>query len=183
MHHQQPSNRHKRLEKAFSLIEMLVVIAVIGIIAAMALPGVSNVNESAKMARDQRNAQSIATMFNNAKVANCAFASTTKEDILEELIVGKTSPTNGIDFEFSPLNPDEKTATLEYCEYDADQEIMKYNPEGQRLCLPRPPSSSRWRWVEVGVYRNNLVAGIVNQLQPITQTTRSTSPTPTTVTP
>ena len=119
-----------RLKQGFSLIEMLVVIAVIGVIASIGLSNVSNVNDSAKTARDQRNAQNIASMFNSAKVAGVAFASATKEEILEELIEGRTSPSNGLDFRFTPLEEDQKTDALDYCEYDSDQEMMKYSSTG-----------------------------------------------------
>ena len=48
----------------FSLVEMLVVIAVIGIIAAIAVPFAANATSEASAVRHQRNAQSLAVLAN-----------------------------------------------------------------------------------------------------------------------
>ncbi len=53
----------------FSLVEMLVVIAIIGIIAAIAIPNIGSINESARNAAAQRNAQSVASVLNAAVAA------------------------------------------------------------------------------------------------------------------
>lgn len=49
-------------KSGFSLVEMLVVIAVIGVIAAIAVPNISKINRGARYAKDQRNAQQIASV-------------------------------------------------------------------------------------------------------------------------
>lgn len=49
-----------RKRKAFSLVEMLIVVSVIGIMAMFAIPAISSVSDSAKDAKAQRNAQNIA---------------------------------------------------------------------------------------------------------------------------
>lgn len=45
---------------AFSLVEVLVVVAVIGIISAIAIPGIKSLSENGNEVRDQRNAQNLA---------------------------------------------------------------------------------------------------------------------------
>lgn len=49
----------------FSLVELLVVIAVIAIIAAIAIPNIANITQSADQATKVRNAQTLASTYNN----------------------------------------------------------------------------------------------------------------------
>ena len=58
-----------RFQAAFSLIELLVVIAVIGIIAAIAIPNIGNLTAGADVAKNQRNAQNLASVFSAARAA------------------------------------------------------------------------------------------------------------------
>ena len=51
-----------RANRAFSLVEMLIVVAIIGIMAMLASPAISGFNENARNAAAQRNAQSIASI-------------------------------------------------------------------------------------------------------------------------
>ncbi len=50
---------------AFSLVELLVVIAVIAVIAAIAIPNITNITASADAATKLRNAQQVASTWNN----------------------------------------------------------------------------------------------------------------------
>ncbi|CAN5321854.1 hypothetical protein BH09VER1_BH09VER1_37340 [soil metagenome] len=58
-----------RLGAGFSLVELLVVISVIGMIVAIVLPSFSGVRDQAQFAKDQRNAQSIASVVSEAVAA------------------------------------------------------------------------------------------------------------------
>ncbi|GAB4180799.1 MAG: hypothetical protein Fur0032_21800 [Terrimicrobiaceae bacterium] len=55
----------KTLQSGFSLVELLVVIAVIAIIAAIAIPNIANITQSADQATKVRNAQNLASTYNN----------------------------------------------------------------------------------------------------------------------
>jgi type IV pilus assembly protein PilA len=54
-----------KFNSAFSLVELLVVIAVIAVIAAIAIPNITNVTASASEATKVRNAQQLASTWNN----------------------------------------------------------------------------------------------------------------------
>jgi prepilin-type N-terminal cleavage/methylation domain-containing protein len=85
----------RKLSKAgFSLVEMLVVIAVIGIIAAIAIPNIGNINAAARQSAAQRNAQTIASTFASAAAAGVTFAATDKASAVTE-IAGGVSPADG----------------------------------------------------------------------------------------
>ncbi len=90
----------------FSLVEMLVVIAVIGIIAAIAVPNIGRINDSAKDATYRRNAQNMASMFASAQAAGHDFSAggtVAEAGIITAIITGATivdtdSPFNGTYF-------------------------------------------------------------------------------------
>ncbi len=83
---------NKTKKSGFSLVEMLVVIAVIGIIAAIAVPNISKINRGAKYAKDQRNAQQIASVVAAAQAGGYDFvakpAATTSETVVITRVVG-----------------------------------------------------------------------------------------------
>lgn len=58
-----------RLRRAFSNVELLVVIAVLGIIAAIAIPNVTNIIWQARASVAEHNAQNLASTANNALAA------------------------------------------------------------------------------------------------------------------
>jgi len=83
------------LKSAFSLVELLVVIAVIAVIAAIAIPNIANITQSADQATKVRNAQNVASTWNNYVEAYYASASaypseTTVAGIITSLNAGVT---------------------------------------------------------------------------------------------
>ena len=89
-------NLKKSLKAGFSLIEMLVVIAVIGVIAAIAIPNIGNINDSARTATAQRNAQSCASVYASAISAGYTPATQPADAAAAvELLRTGVSPTTG----------------------------------------------------------------------------------------
>jgi len=64
-------------KKGFSLVELLVVIAVIGVIAAIAIPAMTNIFGSSRTAKARRNAQNLASAFSAAQAAGADTAAAT----------------------------------------------------------------------------------------------------------
>jgi len=131
-----PHTRNAR-SAGFSLVEMLVVIAVIGIIAAIAVPNIGRINDSAKDATYRRNAQNLASVFATAQAAGVDFssASTDEADVIEAVIAGATvndpdSPFNGTYFGVPGLDAtdatDESEGAAKYLEWDDTSKQLLY---------------------------------------------------------
>jgi type IV pilus assembly protein PilA len=111
-----------RVHAAFSLIELLVVIAVIGIIAAIAIPNIGNLTAGAGVAKNQRNAQNLASVFSAARAAGNTSTFATKELAVAALV---TSPglaglgTSPATFRVPNLAAGDQTTALVYLQLSA----------------------------------------------------------------
>jgi prepilin-type N-terminal cleavage/methylation domain-containing protein len=109
--------------KGFSLVEMLVVIAIIGILAAITIPSLLSDVSGAKAAASKRNAQTIATC---AQMALAAGDTTVKNSPDMESAIGKLM--NGVRgqgvlkdsvFNLSRLGVEEINAAKPYLQFNA----------------------------------------------------------------
>jgi prepilin-type N-terminal cleavage/methylation domain-containing protein len=86
--------RHNKLvakaECAFSLVELLVVIAVIGVMAALAVAVYANATQGATMAKNRRNAQTLTHVYGAAIAAGAALATDSVGAIIDNLQTGVT---------------------------------------------------------------------------------------------
>lgn len=131
-------NKTRSLKAGFSLVEMLVVIAVIGIIAAIAVPNIGRINDSAKDATYRRNAQNLASVFASAQAAGHDFSvggTLNEKKIIEGLVTGATindadSPFNGTYFGVPGLDVvdavSETDGAAKYLEWNAASGQLLY---------------------------------------------------------
>jgi len=132
----------------FSLVEMLVVIAVIGILAAIAVPNIGRINGAATDSKDRRNAQQLASVFSAAQAAGLDFMKSDQTlqvpDITEapalvaaivegDTVVNPTSPFNGNYFGVPNMSGTDQTGAIRYLAVDADNGMLRYAFEGEVL--------------------------------------------------
>jgi prepilin-type N-terminal cleavage/methylation domain-containing protein len=131
-----PVHIRKLAPLGFSLIEMLLVIAIIGIIAAIAIPSIGNVNEAAREASAQRNAQNIVSVFSTGQAAGAAWTNPTADSTaaltttVATVITGKL-PTEGIFsgkmFKMSQIPSADQGRAATYLRWDATNKILSYD--------------------------------------------------------
>lgn len=108
--------------RAFSLVEMLLVIAVIGIVAAVGVPTVDRMNEASDEVRNRRNAQTIASICGSAKAAGKNFVSDADDpaspySVIHAIRTGETitdGPAQGAYFGMPNLTEAEMAGALAY---------------------------------------------------------------------
>jgi len=95
-----PTNK-LTVQRAFSLVELLVVIAVIAVIAAIAIPNITGILGNAKESSAKRNAQNVASISSAAKAAGATNLGADTAAVVATLEAG-VSTTNGTNI-FGPF--------------------------------------------------------------------------------
>lgn len=122
----------------FSLVELLVVIAVIGLIAAIAIPNVSSITNSAQTVKDQHNAQTVASVatdaiaagFHSWPAAASSSALPPTDQVISALEQG-VNITNGgkvLTFSVGPFSEQEAEGIKKYFSFDGTN--ITYDPAG-----------------------------------------------------
>ena len=129
------TNIVKNVKAGFSLVEMLVVIAVIGIIAAIAVPTIGNITDQANNSKAKRNAQNLASVCASAVAAGADLGTSTNvSSIVNQLVSpGLTgSKDSGFDstvFKVPNLTGAERMAASQHLSYDAQAKMIVYSPK------------------------------------------------------
>ncbi len=111
--------------RAFSLVEMLVVIAIIGILASLAVNYLSAVNrETMTRVRDQRNAQEVASLTIGAEAVGAPVVEPgDMRGTIDNLMEGREATSGsfaGRKFRLGRLNEEEITGAMKYLDWQGN---------------------------------------------------------------
>ncbi|MDF1825649.1 MAG: prepilin-type N-terminal cleavage/methylation domain-containing protein [Verrucomicrobiales bacterium] len=124
------NNTHS-LKAGFSLVEMLVVIAVIGIIAAIAVPNIGRINDSAKEATARRNAQNFASVAASASAAGLDFKGNSVNAKMNNIIAGAQvtdeGPFKDTWFKIPGVSTTDRNYAAQFLELDANTGQLIYD--------------------------------------------------------
>jgi len=127
-----PSNGFRR-RQAFSLVELLVVIAVIGVLAGIAITTILNIHSAAQTAKDQRNARMISSLATAARGAGFSIPWGSKSNAISMLgagisVANPADPSMVFSFRVDTMPLSEQEAACRYLLLSGSN--LSYVPEG-----------------------------------------------------
>ncbi|WP_218033113.1 type II secretion system protein [Brevifollis gellanilyticus] len=113
----------------FSLMELLIVIAIIGLMANMIIFAWSGHYSEVNAIKDRRNAQTIASLASTASVAGASFVVAGDIPATVDNLAQGTTPTSGVfrnrEFKLPPMGTQEITGALNYLQWSGSDLIYK----------------------------------------------------------
>ena len=118
--------------KAFSLIELLVVVAIIGTLTSILIPMIGRMSDGAESARHRQHAQSLASTYMAGTTAGAAFlAPGNLDQTIENIVAGATVQSGvfaGESFRVPGIAEADRVAAARFLNLDGDRLI--YRPQG-----------------------------------------------------